>query len=71
VILGAPAFLWRELTSAVWGWVASLPRANRSRRLEHEMWVRHLLGYILEQPRLRDHANANDASTSGLAVPHR
>jgi glycosyltransferase involved in cell wall biosynthesis len=71
VILGAPAFLWRELTSAVWGWVASLPRANRSRRLEHEMRVRHLLGYILEQPRLRDHANANDASTTGLAVPHR
>jgi hypothetical protein len=31
-----------------------------------------LLGYILEQPRLREHAtNATDASTSGLAVPHR
>ena len=71
VILGAPAFLWRELAGAVWAWLASLPRHDRSRRLEHEMRVRHLLGYILEQPRLREDVNASDASASELAVPHR
>jgi glucosyl-dolichyl phosphate glucuronosyltransferase len=70
VILGTPAFLWRELAGAVWAWLASLPRRDASRRLEHEMRVRHLLGYILEQPRLRQYANASDAPASEVAVPH-
>jgi glycosyltransferase involved in cell wall biosynthesis len=71
MILGTPAFLWRDLAAAVRDWLASLPRGDSSRRLDHEMRVRHLLGYILEQPRVREHARANSASTTGVAVPHR
>ena len=71
MFLGAPAFLWRELAAAVAGWLASLPRRDRSWRLEHEMRVRHLLGYILEQPRVREQARANSTSTTGVAIPYR
>jgi glycosyltransferase involved in cell wall biosynthesis len=55
MICGTPAFLWRELGEALFDWLASLPRRDRARRLEKEMCVRHLLGYIAEQPRIREH----------------
>jgi glycosyltransferase involved in cell wall biosynthesis len=55
IICGTPAFLWRELGEACVDWLASLPRHDRARRLEKEMCVRHLVGYITEQPRIREH----------------
>ena len=70
VILGAPAFLWRELAAAVRDWLAWLPPRNRSQRLEREMRVRHLLGYILEQRHVREYERAESASTTGVAVRH-
>jgi glycosyltransferase involved in cell wall biosynthesis len=70
IILGAPAFLWRQLAAAVRDWLASLPRRHSSQRLEHEMRVRHLLGYILEQRRVREHEGASNAPTTGAALRH-
>jgi GT2 family glycosyltransferase len=71
MLLGAPAFLWRELGAAVRDWLASLPHRDSSLRLEQEMRVRHLLGYLLEQPRVREHADASPASTNDVAVADR
>jgi glycosyltransferase involved in cell wall biosynthesis len=61
VIWGRPAFLWRELGGAVFDWFASLPGGDRAHRLDHEMHVRHLLGYIAEKPRISEH----DAAAGG------
>lgn len=54
LVCGVPAFLWREFSGALFEWCLSVPRQDRGRRLEAEMRVRHLFGYVLEQPHVRD-----------------
>jgi glycosyltransferase involved in cell wall biosynthesis len=64
LVCGVPAFLWRELAGAVFDFVLSVPRRDRARRLDYEMRVRHLLGYILEQP----HVRSSGRMTTGRAI---
>ena len=64
LVCGAPAFLWRELSGALFAWGRSIPGRDRGRRLEAEMRVRHLLGYILEQP----HVRRSDGMTTARAI---
>jgi GT2 family glycosyltransferase len=49
IILGAPAFLWRELAQASIQWMRAWPSRDRATRLDREMKVRHLLGYVAER----------------------
>ena len=49
LIAGAPAFLWRELGVACGAWVRSWFSRDRATRLDREMRVRHLAGYVAER----------------------
>ena len=49
IVLGAPAFLWRELAQASVEWMRAWPSRDRATRLDREMKVRHLVGYIAER----------------------
>ena len=46
---GVPAFLWRELGEACGAWVRAGFSRDRAARLDREMRVRHLLGYVAER----------------------
>ena len=52
LVCGIPAFLWRELAGALFDWVVSLPSRDRGGRLEKEMELRHLIGYVTEESRV-------------------
>ena len=46
LLCGTPAFLWRELAGALLDWFVAFPSRDQGGRLEKEMQVRHLIGYI-------------------------
>jgi len=85
LVAGVPAFLWRELASSCWAWLQGWSSGQRSTRLDREMRVRHLVGYIAERrlgtsPATDDQTSAAEPgadarlvrgmSTARLAVIH-
>jgi GT2 family glycosyltransferase len=70
---GVPQFLWRELAEASLQWVRAWPSRDRGARLDREMEVRHLLGYIAERRlQIVGHAtNGADAQADVTMRPAR
>jgi glycosyltransferase involved in cell wall biosynthesis/predicted DCC family thiol-disulfide oxidoreductase YuxK len=69
LVASVPAFLWRELAEACRAWCASWASGQRGTRLDREMRVRHLAGYIAEVRTLAAKRSAPTTPERGGARP--